>query len=36
LFFASLPPTLALSWLLLRFVEGPVDRFRESLKTQES
>jgi peptidoglycan/LPS O-acetylase OafA/YrhL len=36
LFFASLPPTLALSWLLLRFVEGPVDRFRKSLKTQES
>jgi peptidoglycan/LPS O-acetylase OafA/YrhL len=31
LFFASLPPTLALSWLLYRFVEVPVDRYRKSI-----
>jgi len=36
LFFAALPPTLALSWLLWRFVEVPINRFRKSLKTQES
>lgn len=28
LFFAALPPTLALSWLLWRFIEVPVDRYR--------
>jgi peptidoglycan/LPS O-acetylase OafA/YrhL len=33
LFFATLFPTLALSWVLWRFVELPVDRFRKSLRS---
>jgi len=32
LFFASLPPTLAASWLLWRYVEVPCDRYRKSLR----
>jgi len=32
LFFAALPPTLAASWLLWRFVDLPINRFRKSLK----
>jgi peptidoglycan/LPS O-acetylase OafA/YrhL len=32
LLFASLLPTLALSWLLWRYVELPADRFRKSLR----
>jgi peptidoglycan/LPS O-acetylase OafA/YrhL len=32
MFFAALPPTLALSWLLVVAVERPVQRFRSSLR----
>lgn len=32
LFFAALPPTLALSWLLVVLVEQPVDRFRKQFR----
>jgi len=32
LFFVSLPPTLVASWLLWRFVEMPVARYRKSLR----
>lgn len=34
LFWASLAPILALSWLLWRFVEVPVEKFRKSLRSK--
>jgi len=33
LFFASLPPTLALSWILVIAVERPISRYRQRLKS---
>jgi peptidoglycan/LPS O-acetylase OafA/YrhL len=32
LFFSALPPALALSWLLWRFIEVPVDRYRKAFR----
>ena len=36
LFFAALPPTLALSWLLVVAVERPVQKFRSSLRNKSN